>query len=466
MYSRGIKCVWTAVSTPSCVLDARNASELSCFPSLAFARHRAAGLPHEGAFEALKADNCIFASNCYTAIADYAGLAYSTGVNSSVSRFAFKFLAGHTIQNGAPIVDPGDQETRFSRFVEQVGRLGGTGRTATKPHDYVVSVWVDCPGYILPVEYRNMGLPLLLENAVRQFEALSKRSIPVNLPSDLTSNASTSSALWRPTSYLSTQRISSVDSIYGVLSQPFRLVPINDSGQIPLKIFYGNTVAIGSRTGEYPEVFHDQDASQVFDNMLRIVHCWPLSVLERLVSHNLMSSALADPSNMLQVSELDFLCNLFQSALLDSVMRKWNRPGSARSWQGKPNIDHHEAVYGLVTKALNLNKETCKRYGLRLLVSFQDPPIIGLTNRDPHDFHELNDADRLYRLDPRRTITVCISRGTQNTGDVLHDAVKVSDDVKSTYRVTTIWVPQHNTPFHDIGAVVDPDGSDGFLGTR
>lgn len=465
MYSRNVKSLWTGGSIPLCVLDEAQTEELSSFSSLALARYKAAGLPHHLAFNALKMNNAYFLSNCYKAVSDYAGLAYATGLNKSTPVVALQFLVGHKIENGSPLLPSEDTEAGFGRFVEQVGRLGGTRRTATKPHDYVASVWVDCPGYILPVEYRTMGLPNLLEDAIRQFETLSGQSIPVNFPSDLTCGASAESALWRPASYLSTHHISSVEKVYGVLSQPFRPIPINNNGQMPLYMFHGRSVAIGSRAGEYSSVFQGQNASQAFDKMIKIVHQWPLAVLERLVNHNAERVARAGFSRRLPPSVED-LYNVFSSYLLESVMKKWGRVGSERSWQQMPNFDHHAAVYAMVVRALNLDQDACKFYGLRLLVSLVDPPIIGLTNRDPHDFHVLDDADQLFRLDPHRTITVCVSRGTQNTGDSLYDAVRISDGPQPTYRVTTVWVPQHNTPLHDIGATVDPNGHDGFLGAR
>ena len=56
------------------------------------------------------------------------------------------------------------------RFLNMLRSLSTRGRSSTHDRDHVVAVWVDCPKYVLPLQYKTIGLACLLEDAVKQFE--------------------------------------------------------------------------------------------------------------------------------------------------------------------------------------------------------------------------------------------------------------------------------------------------------
>jgi len=96
-------------------------------------------------------------------------------------------------------------------------------RPASEACDYVAAVWVDCPRYVLLIDYKSLELSYLLENAVKQLEKDFCRSLAVYFPSDLsTMSINASPGLWRPTTYLGEIEILSSDDVH-VPSQPLML---------------------------------------------------------------------------------------------------------------------------------------------------------------------------------------------------------------------------------------------------
>jgi hypothetical protein len=315
---------------------------------------------------------------------------------------------------------------------------------------------------VLPVQYKAMKLSELLDNAVRQLEHHTGFTLAVNLPCDLATGVSKqASALWYPSAYLDELEVTSVDQVYGVLSQPHLPLPMALDRTLPLLAFHPQSPSIGSSASDYLQQLGGEHAADAFEAMRPIVDHWPMWVLERAVHRNMMRSANAN---------LDPLRYMFTGFLIDTVSAKLGRLGARRAWKNldgsrMPNIDHHDIVYELVCMALNLVPEICKRRGLRLIVRKIHPPCIGLTRRSPDYFSELNDADIVHRLAPKTTRTICMARGIQVTGSTLVDALETKDEHGTGhYRIVTIWVPQHSTPFHDLSAMVDARGHDGSLG--
>jgi len=467
MYSSSIRVVWTAgEDTTECAKDIEDLHHLPKFAALKFQSYMdlEPDQDAEHAFRSVRTACSSYFSKALRAIAEYGGYLYNMGFQGREGMVYFlEFASGTTIHNGSQT--PSDNESvqqKTIRFVDQLGRLGSTSRAATKPCDYVASVWVDCPGFVLPVQYKTMRLSELLDDAIRQMEDHTGFTLAVNLPCTLaTVCGERNSALWYPSAYMDELVITSIDQVYGVLSQPHLPLPIAIDGTLPLLAFQPQTSAIGSWASDYLQELGGRHAADAFGAMLPIVHGWPLWVLERAVSKNSMRSADGN---------LNKSSYLFAALLLDSVTAKFGRPGTQRAWElpngsRAPNIDHHRVVYELVCMALGLDPELCRRRCLRLLVRKTHPPCIGLTNRPLDSFFELHDADLLHQRDPKTTKTICMIRGTQVTGSTLIDAVETKDEQgASIYRIVTIWVPQHSTPFHDISAMVDPRGHDGSLG--
>lgn len=467
MYSSNIRVVWTAdEESTECAKNVEELHHLSRFAALKFQSCLILNPDQDTAhaFHNLRVACSSYFQKALQAISEYGGFLYDVGFRGREGMLHFlEFASGSTIYNGRQSQhDNKNVQQRTIDFISQLGRLGSTSRVATKACDYVASVWVDCPGFVLPLQYKKMSLSELLDNAVRQMEAHTGFTLAVNLPSDLaTPSSKHASALWQPKTYIDELVITSTDQIYGVLSQPHLPLPIAVDGTLPLLALQPQAAAIGSAASDYLQQLGGKDTAEAFDMMLPVVDSWPLWVLERAIPKSSLQSTN---------SNLDISRYMFAALLLDSVTAKFGRPGTKRAWvlpdgSRAPDIDHHGVVYELVCMALNLDPQLCKQRCLRLLVRKSHPPCIGLTNRPLDSFYALEDADLLQQRDPRTTKTICMVRGTQVTGSTVVDAVETRDkNGASTYRIVTIWVPQHSTAFHDISAMVDPRGRDGSLG--
>jgi hypothetical protein len=125
-----------------------------------------------------------------------------------------QFLAGQTLNSDRQVAE--DAVTAVNRFCSRLSGLGRTRRFATKQRDYVLAVWVDCPKYILPRNFKALSLPLLLEDAILQLEKNFGMSIPVSAVAGLFGSRE-ASALWRPSRYLDQVKVSHVRQVYGAV---------------------------------------------------------------------------------------------------------------------------------------------------------------------------------------------------------------------------------------------------------
>jgi hypothetical protein len=91
-------------------------------------------------------------------------------------------------------------------FVKRLSVLGGSRRATTQKRDYVAAVWVDCPGYRSPQDFKHMSLNALLQNSVLQLEETFGVSIPVTAITGLF-GLDEATSLWRPVSYLDPERV-------------------------------------------------------------------------------------------------------------------------------------------------------------------------------------------------------------------------------------------------------------------
>lgn len=84
-----------------------------------------------------------------------------------MNRFGGSQLVLPVFLAGAPL----ELETKsepLKRFLDDFKHHSVSGRQATVLKDYVVSIWVDCPGYFIPGDYTSKSCLDLLEDAVYQ----------------------------------------------------------------------------------------------------------------------------------------------------------------------------------------------------------------------------------------------------------------------------------------------------------
>jgi hypothetical protein len=149
MYSSIIRVVWTAgEDTIECVRELEDIHHLSGFAALKFQSYPDLGQAPAKALDSVRTACSTYFSRALQALAEYGGFVYDTGYMGKEGLVnSMEFALGTAIRSGwhSPSDDESMQQ-KTARFIGQLGRLGSTSRAATKPCDYVASVWVDCPG--------------------------------------------------------------------------------------------------------------------------------------------------------------------------------------------------------------------------------------------------------------------------------------------------------------------------------
>ena len=147
--------------------------------------------------------------------------------NDSASSAYARLLSGQSIQKHVP---PFWQRLDLLQAVTFINKTLSDSmelwRQATKKQDYVLAVWVDCPGYYIPRGYDGMSMEQLFQNALQQLKWRWNLSIISPVPCGLFQNVDTS-LLWEPWHYLSYSPISSTHSIYRPIALS-RLVQISN----------------------------------------------------------------------------------------------------------------------------------------------------------------------------------------------------------------------------------------------
>jgi hypothetical protein len=120
-------------------------------------------------------------------------------------------------------------------------------------------------------------------------------------------------------------------------------------------------------------------------------------------------------------------------------------------------------VYELVTDALGLDANVCRRRGLRLMVTWDPPYYIGLTEMDLCG--QPTRGEDWHPYDKNRVKTICTVRAEKQAGCSMLEVVEVegAEDGATRYRPVGVWVPQMSTAFNNIGGFVDSKGYDSFL---
>ncbi|KAI9766966.1 MAG: hypothetical protein M1839_004657 [Geoglossum umbratile] len=136
-----------------------------------------------------------------TAFKEYNGQSnYEAGNDTLAFGKALRFFAGEEVER---VVDLGtmDGGSQLEWFIYSLGNLRQSGRTSTQARDYINSVWVDCPGFQFPSDYKAMDPPALLGDALAQLQANHNLTVVTAIPAGLLGSAS-GTGIWKPSLYL------------------------------------------------------------------------------------------------------------------------------------------------------------------------------------------------------------------------------------------------------------------------
>ena len=456
MYSRRISIMRTSKALVPCVKSEDDIESLGAYSRLLFERNLEHQYSRADAYRAVQVANVFFLSSAADAIADY--LPHNSPESAAAG--LARFLLGDTIDNQQPLYSREDVYGRCNRFLSQLGKLGKSSRKATNHWDYVTSVWVDCPGYNIPPDYKAMELPALLEHAILQLEKNVGISPTSNAPAGLFGDRG-NGGLWRPTTSLKLSDVLTARDIYGVLS-PAHYVPVFE-GSIPLISFGERSMPLSSTSNEYTRIFYDWKTADVLATLQNIFAQVPVDVLARFLPVHLRDDhtmrATTPPGDHL-------LQSMFEERVLSRSM-----PGSSvgqpdPGWN-LPEIDHHDVVYRMVTIALGLSKSRCQDQGLRLMISLDYPQCLGLMKPQfSTQPYEPNVRKRVWKsiIQTYPYVTVCTTKDGDHIGCSLLEASFVRTGPPAVLEVAGIWVPMKYTPFHNINGMARECGIDGRLG--
>jgi hypothetical protein len=341
-------------------------------------------------------------------------------------------------------------ESKLDEFSRHVRELGMSSRKATKACDYVASVWVDCPGYVLPDKYKEMCLPSLLEDAIRQLEAKHGVTFQVSAFAGLLGQSPHQSGLWKPMTYLRWRSIGNAAQLYRTIMLN-RLIPVKPGGVIPLSVLSPIQVALSQVALEYSELFPLAPSIIYVLNMLQPIFQNFTDDMHTRFRHSLTEDFSQTNWDDITPSVVFFLTKLVHSMAPLPVSFDIGDPSR---YEG---LDHHQLVYKLVAISLGLDPSSCQSRGLKLIVVVDR--CIGLVAPDILE-------------NGRDVITISTSelrngpgQGSDETwGEPMLEAVKIADKPFLKYRAAGIWVPHGRNQASKAGAYIEPNYSNALLG--
>jgi hypothetical protein len=427
-YSRRIRLVRTSDEEMQCVRSVADVRYLSRYASLLFQRYLEVGrLDPSWAFDAV----------------DSAVSFFMVGLQQlfqGSAQHVVDFLAGKQL---LPQRERGEGVVAFMIKLADLANV--SVRKTTKARDYVISVWVDCPGYVIPKDFKKMCLPGLLENAVRQLERNHRTSLMVSSIPRLLGISSDGPTLWRPREHMGRRPITyGIREVYETVMSPTP-TPVMTSGKLPLRIQTPKSPPLTQLTKDYLEEFRTHDARAVFQALKPVVCNMSLAVRIKLTSGLFLDHidlyGDEDPPVALYRLALATLvseANDLQRILTEPVPEKIS-----------PTDDHHTAVY-----------RQCKASGLRLMVSLTEHPRIGLTRLDPRKREEL------LRGPSGSVVTIYSSQVEFSSAvgeNLLLEAIKDSGELLPKYHVTGIWALHQSMSRFQVDGFVDRNGQDALL---
>ncbi|KAL9052496.1 MAG: hypothetical protein Q9162_005352 [Coniocarpon cinnabarinum] len=236
-------------------------------------------------------------------------------------------------------------------------------RYATKPADYVLSVWVDCPDYEVPHQFRQMTMASLLENALHQLRYNHGMALTACLPAACF-RQSDAPLLWEPRHYLEESEVRSIADVYRACSPAHAMQ---------------SAMIIGFAVEFYasPEILSNfinaLDGEQAFVFLWDVCASWDLA----LSNHTFLSGrthAMTSQSRELRflsllwahVTNVEGICEYSPSEVYQSMVNMFGEIPDCKTW-----------AFNLTCTALGIRPSVAQRKGLKLMV-----PMLGLTRFD------------------------------------------------------------------------------------
>lgn len=300
---------------------------------------------------------------------------------------------------------------KVNGFLAQLDRLTKQRRVATQPRDYVLAVWVDCPGYKFLQAYRQMSLCLLLEDALLQLERRHGILLIANAPVGMFDAVQSEGLLWRPSRYLDLSGLDLSDpqsarDIYGVIVG-VELLCVYDTGRdgkMKLSVGHPNGQPSTHQVFDYNETFSGIFCADALDFMVKVCSWWSWNTNNAVSDPQILTRPILN-YDAAAMRELQDAFNHFLHALIHRIIytvaersglsvsnvervvaQQQTLANSIDAGSSLPpgrGADHHTIVYLIVCKALGLKLDFAMKKNLRIMVDLGTddlPPRLGLSS--------------------------------------------------------------------------------------
>lgn len=450
-YSETLQVVWNLQIQAACVfqrddglLSEREVHNLSAFNRQLYSQAIAETSDPKVACAVIRKKCSQYHSAAHEAL-----MQYSTSPETKL-----RFLLGLPIRRGRGGILA--TNTPLEIFQERLSLMSNSRRVATQSKDYALAFWVDCPGYVIPVDYNSMTLGEILEDAMRQLEKTHGMTLANNFPASLAGSSGSAGFRWKPSSYLEINEPQNFSQVYGSLgASQCKLIPCNRDGSIPLRTI--NRSAVSERARHYNDAiagWKTADILQLFRDFKQQLPLYTRLKVMTLTDEWVPEHSVKDVKHFLRGNpsdqDLARVDNEMATILFQSIIKFDDRPYPIRRalWEKLPQVDHHTIIYDLIASALGLDPRACRFRDLKVMIALGNPVCLGFTN------------DKLEPAagEVNSRMTMCVDmESAEEDGHVAYEIM--SDDnatrpVPRRYRVTGIWVPCLGIS-EEVGAVPD-----------
>lgn len=494
MYSRQIRCVWASSRRAKCV--SRNALErndLEPYMALSFEQLKGDGFAEQSIPDQLQNLHLEWFEGASYDLGDYLN-----SQTDSLTAIAFRFFGGEIFQNGQATSGMTD-ETRIRRFAIDLREISFSelrliNRRATYSCDYVVSFWVDCPGYTVPQGYKMMDAPELLNNAMIQLVHNHGLALLTNAPRGLFDSKTSGSSLFDAVTYFSEASVHHVAELYRHLSKERSYTFLVDqTGAVPVLLSARHPVALSHYAEEYTkfrERFSEGKESTLISLLQDVFKlCSPfcagksldrIGALHRNRSKERGKNEYEGKPSLEEGSYVRCLVTLLEKL---GSRYEFTRPVFFQFWREMHYLNTASSgeiiddlletvVYDFMAFSLGISCKVCRAAGVAIMVDPGDASVA----RQPRIGFFRGDVD--LRKPGCGAITVCMDTISEQQDFTLEGMEKAaplfeayqvqglgSEDVPK-YRVFGVWMPTAVTKSEEYGAWVGSlkeGGADAFL---
>lgn len=232
-YSRRIRCVWSARERSRCFLvgdGTANLQNLGPFAARLYSQFTTVkGFNHQDALEEILIYFDDLEKEGRSDLVRYAH-------NPNHTDPLYRFLDGETLENQAQGLEKKNVYAFVLHVLEEYGSayLWTPNRQASKPRDYVVSIWTDWDKYVIPHNYNTMEASSLMQDAIDQMFDKEGLVFGSTAPQGLFSGDLAGSAIWKPSEYLTKVESSGVVDYYRTIAAEIHVIPVLRDKSVPL----------------------------------------------------------------------------------------------------------------------------------------------------------------------------------------------------------------------------------------